>query len=167
MKKLIILVAVLNLLSCKDKKPLPGKPYQNDTANPGAPRPDSLISPPYTWEVLPGSGNNKLVINKIPVVAHTSLKLEDVLQRLNKKYEPLKIAVVKTSGDTLFVNVRPGKILTQEMGSTGADIFMTEATLNLCEVPAIHYVHYQFPPGDHAMPGTYSRKDFLDLYTPN
>ena len=162
MKKLLFLAFLTAVLfSCKDRKPAPGRPLQ-DTAGRIMPHPDSLVAPPYTWEVKPVGEHNRLILGKTPLASRSSL--EEVLAKLNKKYDPLKMSVIRVSGDTVFVRLRPAKLLTQEMGSTGADVYMTEATLNLCEVQDIHFVNYNFAAGDHATPGTYSKNDFIDLY---
>ncbi len=47
------------------------------------------------------------------------------------------------------------------MGTTGAAEFLATATLTLTEYDDIKLVNFVFDEGDHAVPGLYSRKDFL------
>jgi hypothetical protein len=125
--------------------------------------PDSAKWPHYFWEAVPDGESNRITLNKIPRTGNDSLTPKYMIGRLNKKYTDLKMSFIKLSGDTLFVRISPGRVLTQEMGSTGADIYMTEATLNLCEIKHVNYVSFKFLGGDHASPGTYSPKDFMDV----
>jgi len=68
---------------------------------------------------------------------------------------------VKISGDTIFVAIKESTYLTQQIGTAGAYDFMSTATYTLTELKGIRYVNYAFVEGDHAQPGTHSRKDFL------
>ncbi len=46
------------------------------------------------------------------------------------------------------------------MGSSGAETYLAEVTFNLTEINGINFIDIQFPEGDHASPGIYSRTDF-------
>ncbi len=48
------------------------------------------------------------------------------------------------------------------MGTTGADDYMSTTTFTLTELRGIKYVNFAFEEGDHAVPGTYSRKYYID-----
>ena len=67
---------------------------------------------------------------------------------------------VKISADTIFVQIKQSTHLTQQIGSTGAYVFMSTTVYTLTELKGIKYVNFNFEEGDHAQPGTYSRKDF-------
>jgi hypothetical protein len=47
------------------------------------------------------------------------------------------------------------------MGTTGARAFLSVATYTLTELKGIHYVDFDFIEGDHAVPGTYNRGEFV------
>jgi len=88
---------------------------------------------------------------------------EEVIDLLNERYaDIILLDLKKISGDTVFVKVEDAQYLTQQMGSTGAYGYMAEVTYSLTEVPGIDYVHFDFEEGDHATPGLYRRKDFLN-----
>lgn len=72
----------------------------------------------------------------------------------------IKLDFVKINGDTIFVAIKDSKYLTQQIGSTGSYVFMSTCTYTLTELKGIYFVNYNFEEGDHALPGTYSRKDF-------
>jgi hypothetical protein len=52
--------------------------------------------------------------------------------------------------------------ITQQMGTSGADDYMTTTTFTLTELKGIKYVNFDFEEGDHAVPGTYSRQYYID-----
>lgn len=66
------------------------------------------------------------------------------------------------SGDTLYVKIKESTFLTQQMGSAGADAYLSVATYTLTESKNVNYVHFDFEEGDHAIPGTYSRQYYID-----
>lgn len=150
------------LAGCINKQENKPEPVKGDSTHRQMIQPDSAVQPRYFWEAVPDGESNRITINKIPGAENDSLTPEYMIGRLNRKYTDLKMSFIKLSGDTLFVRISPGRILTQEMGTTGADIYMTEATLNLCEINHVNYVNFNFRGGDHASPGTYSPKDFMD-----
>lgn len=117
----------------------------------------------YFWEVVPDDKSNKLIIKKTQPVPGDSLTADNVIQWINSRYDHITLQFVKIAHDTLFVKIRNSNFLTQQMGSTGADIFITEATYNLSELNNIVYVYFDFKEGDHASPGTYSRGDFTNI----
>lgn len=148
---------------CVDKQNTTQQPVEGNSTRRQMIQPDSAKGHGYLWEAVPDGESNRITLNKIPVTGNDSLTPEYMIGRLNKKYADLKMSFIKLSGDTLFVRISPARILTQQMGTTGADIYMTEATLNLCEVKYVNYVNFNFRGGDHASPGTYSPTDFTDV----
>ncbi|HHT28317.1 MAG TPA: hypothetical protein GXZ82_13885, partial [Firmicutes bacterium] len=65
---------------------------------------------------------------------------------------------------TAYVRVLDEDLLTQRMGSTGAWHYLAVVTASLTSVPDIDSVDFVFKEGDHAVPGIYTREDFLDLW---
>lgn len=76
---------------------------------------------------------------------------------VNSTWPKVQIKYLKTSKDTIFIAIPDSEVLTQQMGTTGADEFMISTTYSFTELNGIEYVSYQFEPGDHANPGVYSR----------
>ncbi|WP_374166858.1 hypothetical protein [Arcticibacter sp. MXS-1] len=89
--------------------------------------------------------------------------VEAAIAAINKKYPQIKLQYVGRRGDTVVTRIPEASYLTQEIGTAGAEVYFAEATFSLTEVPAINAVTFNFEEGDHAMPGTYSRKSFEDL----
>ena len=72
----------------------------------------------------------------------------------------IKLVLIKTSNDTLYVSIPDSEFLGQRMGSAGAQAYMASTTYNLTELKNIKYVNFDMEAGDHASPGTYSRESF-------
>ena len=84
---------------------------------------------------------------------------------INKTYSEVQLKYDRISGDTVYVSIENAEWLTNRAGSSGAEQYLSFASLNLLEAKAVHYVTYVFTPGSHARPGTWSRKDFADWKT--
>jgi len=80
----------------------------------------------------------------------------------HKGGEKIHLDYLKSSNDTIFVTIKESTYLTQQMGTTGADDYMSTTTFTLTELRGIKYVNFAFEEGDHAVPGTYSRKYYID-----
>ena len=76
--------------------------------------------------------------------------------------EEIHLDFVKVSHDTIYVKIKESTYLTQSIGTTGTDEYISTTTYTLTELKNIKYVNYDFIIGDHVMPGTYSRKDFAN-----
>lgn len=107
-------------------------------------------------------------IKQVRVIEKDSLHYDNLINILNSKYsEKVKLDFVRLSNDTIFVKIKNSEYLTQGMGTTGADEYMIEATFTLTELSEIQFVNYDFEFGDHASPGTYNRKYYLDWIKEN
>lgn len=98
-----------------------------------------------------------------------TLRPERLVEFINSTREGniLKIQFKQVSNDTIFVKIENSEILTQKMGSTGALVYLSTTTFTLTELNGIEYVNFAFEEGDHAIPGTYSRKYYYDLHEEN
>ncbi len=94
-------------------------------------------------------------INEMPAI--------NVIQLLNNNFDSIQIDYVKTSHDTIYVHIPHSEMLTERMGSTGAESFLASATYSLTELKDIRYVNFDFVEGDHASPGVYSRDNFKNF----
>jgi hypothetical protein len=166
MNKLVFLLfPALILLACnrnKSKDVLTVK----DTLQMLPPKADSVSTKTdthYYWEAMPDDNSNRLIMKRTQPISNDSLTAANLISRLNSKYDHIRLQLVKISGDTIFVKIGQSNFLTQQMGSTGADMYLTEATYNLSELNNIGYVNFDFKEGDHAAPGTYSRSDFVNI----
>ncbi len=115
----------------------------------------------YSWEVsLNDSG--RLIIYKIEQGGPDTLTVEAVTGFMNKKYPNVQLQFVRTSGDTIYMSIPQATYLTQQMGSTGPQIYFADVVYNLTEIPGILYVGFDFEEGDHAAPGVLNRNSFSD-----
>lgn len=67
-------------------------------------------------------------------------------------------------GRTVYVSLRHGERLTQQMGSAGAAQYLAEATFTLTSLPGVDSVDFEFPEGDHARPGAYTRGSWAGVF---
>ena len=65
-----------------------------------------------------------------------------------------------TKKDTVFIYIPDSGVLTQQMGSAGAEQFMVSTTYSFTELIGITYVSFEFEFGDHANPGVYDRQSW-------
>lgn len=115
----------------------------------------------YFWE---SDINQKggLVVNRTYPIPADSLTTDLLLKRLNAVYPEVQLKYIRNSGDTLFLGIPKSKYLTQQMGSSGPELYFSEVVYNLTEVKGNSFIHFRFTQGDHAQPGTFSRTDFVN-----
>ncbi|MBL0358050.1 MAG: hypothetical protein IPP72_14790 [Chitinophagaceae bacterium] len=119
-----------------------------------------LIDAHYFWAADEGDSKG-LSMKKTRPVSADSLTASSMLGMLNSTYPEIQLAMVKTSGDTIFLKIDKSNYLTKQIGSTGAEAYLAEVTYNLTELSGINCVDIRFKQGDHAEPGTYARTDFV------
>ena len=90
-----------------------------------------------------------------------SRTLNQVIEMLNEQNPQIQIELGKTSNDTAYVIIENSDFLTQQCGTAGADSYLASVIYNLTEFKNIERVNFDFELGDHAVPGTYSKKDFI------
>lgn len=121
----------------------------------------TLPSPIWSYDY------NKDVAIKNRSMSNDSLNPRDLINLLNAENgDKLKLDFVKLSDDTIYVKIDSSTYMTQEMGTTGANSFMAIATYTLTELNGIKFVYFDFKEGDHAIPGTYTRKYFENRKVP-
>jgi len=94
---------------------------------------------------------------KFDSVKKDQKKLIELLNR----YKQIEIEFLRLAGDTIFVNVKNDEVLTEQLGTCGADEYLGIVVLTLTEIKGIGKVNFDFEEGSHASPGTYSRQSFL------
>lgn len=85
---------------------------------------------------------------------------ETLEQIINKAWPGVQIKFVRTSNDTAYISIADSKVLTQQMGSAGAESFMISTTFSFSELKDIHFVSFDFKEGDHGVPGVYNRNSW-------
>ena len=89
-----------------------------------------------------------------------NMSAKSLVQLINNYNNPINLEFVKTSHDTIYVRIPKSESLTENIGSTGAEMYIASTTYSLTELKGIKYVHYNFEEGDHASPGVYDRSMF-------
>ncbi len=86
-----------------------------------------------------------------------TLSGETLEKIINKSWPRVQIKFIGTSNDTAFISIPDSEVLTQQMGTTGAESFMISTTFSFTELNGIKYVSFDFEEGDHGVPGVYDR----------
>ncbi len=148
---LLIISACVTIIACNNKADQPGA--EDDSA---------AIIVKYSWQAGLNDSTGRLEMKKLEAEGPDSLSAAAVIDFLNNKYVNIKAVLLKTSGDTMYLNIPEATYLTQQMGSTGPILYFADAVYNLTEVPGIKYVNFDFEEGDHASPGILNRESFND-----
>ncbi|MDZ4794329.1 MAG: hypothetical protein SGI83_08650 [Bacteroidota bacterium] len=114
----------------------------------------------YLWQSSMNDSSGKLEMKKIP--SNDSLSAQSVINFLNTDNPNVKLELVKTSNDTIFLKIAESTYLTQQMGSSGPELYLAEVVYNLTELAGVKQVSLDFEEGDHATPGTFNRDSFKD-----
>jgi spore germination protein GerM len=151
MKKLSTLIFIsLLLASCGNNK-ADQPEVDDDTAS-------AAIT--YAWQASLNDSTGKMEIKKVEATDLDSLSPASLVAFINKKNSSIHLDIVKTSNDTVFLKIPDATYLTQQMGSSGADMYLAGVIYNLTELPGIKYINLDFEEGDHAAPGTFTRDSF-------
>ena len=89
--------------------------------------------------------------------------ISDAIEQINEipsVFGKPYLILVSVRNDTAFLKMENDYRLTEEMGSTGANEYLAILVFTLTEFESIECVHLDFEEGSHAIPGTYSRRDF-------
>lgn len=163
----ILLLAFFGLvLSCKDsKKEIPTKePLETYDEKPELKAEDSVkyrkaLLPVWEYNHNPGV-EMPLKLREIDAESVSAQYLIDIM---NFQYDgKVYMKYIQLSGDTLHVKIDNSTFLTQQMGTMGADAYLSVATYTLTELDYVNTVYFEFKEGDHAVPGNYSRKHYID-----
>ena len=115
---------------------------------------------PLPWVSDFDTVKNEFYLKQQRKVDSAAVSAESLIADLNAAWENVQLQFVKISNDTIYVAIPDSEVLGQQMGSAGAQAYMASTTYNLTELPGVTYVNYNMKAGDHASPGTFSRKSF-------
>lgn len=162
-KTIFILGFFLIIIGCTDTKQ--AKPALDESAK------DTVLADSYEnsfvyneSEAIWGfvidtvTGNEKLT--QLKPVEKDALTAEMIEKIINKTWPRVQIKYLGTSNDTALISIPDSEILTQQMGSAGADGFMVSTVYSFTEINGIKHVSFDFEAGDHASPGVYNRNSW-------
>jgi hypothetical protein len=153
---LLALLVTCLFASCNNKSDQPST--EEDTA---------LAPTHFIWQSYLNDSTGKMELMPSWEIDNDSLQPSLVVDQLNRAnqqtgYGKIPLVFVRSSGDTVYVKIPDATYLTQQMGSTGPNLFLSGVVYTLTALPGMNYVSFDFEEGDHASPGTYSRESFKD-----
>lgn len=119
---------------------------------------------PLPYIVQYDDNTGKFNIDKNPAAETVVYTSEAVANALNHKYAEIQLRVGERRNDTLDLHIDSSFYLTQSIGSAGANNYLAEATFAFTTIDSVNVVNFKFEPGDHAMPGPYTRRFFDDFH---
>jgi TolA-binding protein len=88
-------------------------------------------------------------------------ELNDWFIALNPQLESPGLALEGIDGDTAVVSLAQSNVVTEQMGSTGAQCYFAGVTFSLTSFETIDHVRFEIKEGSHGGPGRYDRTDFV------
>jgi len=149
MKNYLFLFLMFIWLGCEEKK----KTVQEDES----PRwfdTDTLI----LWDVDASAASRK----KIYRLKDSLTIIQPVINGINQTWPEGQLIIDRHNNDTLYVRPADPEWLTEKIGNTGAEQYMSFAAMNLLEVKGVRVVCFDLPQGTHAAPGCWTNEDFRD-----
>lgn len=157
--KFIYFASLILLAAChQDSKQTSSTQQDTLVAEKPAAKPAQIAEAP--WSAKLDTVTQKFKMTPSAMVNTQDLDPDNVCKALNAKYPEIIAHFVRQSTDTVFVKIPDATYLTQSAGSTGAEIYMAEATYSFTQIPGVNFVNFDFAEGDHAAPGTFKRGDF-------
>lgn len=119
---------------------------------------------PLPYIVQYDDNTGKFNIDKNPASESVAYTAEALANALNHKYAEIQLRVGDRRNDTLDLHIDSSFYLTQSIGSAGANNYLAETTYAFTTLDSVKVVNFNFEPGDHAMPGPYTRRFFDDFH---
>jgi hypothetical protein len=119
-------------------------------------------SEPGVWRIeWEGEGATRPRLVLARKLDREKLTPRSLARELDRDFAP-GLEYVGTRDATVYLRIRNAELLTQRSGSFGAAAHLAEATFTMTSLEGIDRVHFDFPEGDHASPGFYSRSSFVE-----
>lgn len=88
--------------------------------------------------------------------------IQPVINGINQIWPEGKLMVDHQNNDTLNVRLADPLWLTERIGNTGAEQYLTFSAMNLLEIKGIKVVCFVLPEGTHASSSCWDSRDFSD-----
>lgn len=112
------------------------------------------------WQATLNDSTGKMEMKRVSIEGADNSNPQRILASINDEYPEIRLDFLRISHDTAFLKIDDAHYLTQQMGSTGSQMYIAGLVYNLTENPDVHFVNMNFEEGDHAQPGTFSRETF-------
>jgi hypothetical protein len=158
---LISVVLILLVIGCTTRQQGNGVP--DDLDDKSVVRTESSVvheSLEAIWKFDFNQQTEAYEVTQLRSVDKETLTGETLEKIINKAWPKVQIKFIRTSNDTAYITIADSKVLTQQMGSAGAESFMISTTFSFTELKGIHFVSFDFEEGDHAIPGVYNRNSW-------
>jgi hypothetical protein len=162
-KAIFILGFIFIIISCTETKQV--KPVLDDSAKKAVLADSFENSFVYNeseaiWGIVIDTFTGDEELKQLKPVEKEVLTGETMEKIINKTWPRVQIKYIKASNDTAFITIPESEVLTQQMGSAGAESFMVSTVYSFTEIKGIKYVSFDFEFGDHASPGVYNRNSW-------
>jgi len=116
---------------------------------------------PALWACDEGA-NQGVRVKELPSASPETMvqELNDWFKALNPEFESPGLALKGMDGDTAVVSLAQSNVVTEQMGSTGAQCYFAGVTFSLTSFESIDHVRFDIKEGNHGGPGRYDRADF-------
>ncbi len=164
MKKAIFITGfVLIILGCsntKQAKPAVDEP-SNETVMAGSNESSFVYNESEAiWGIVIDTLTGEEELKQLKPVDKEALTGEMMEKIINKSWPRVQVKYLGMSNDTAFILIPDSEVLTQQMGSAGAQSFMVSTVYSFTEIKGIKFVSFNFEMGDHASPGVYIRNSW-------
>lgn len=165
MKKFILLAVITVLISCNGNKDKESNSSVNEVIIEDSLSNDSTntYNPETKLYVWKADYDYTKVQNTS--IQPSQLNADSLIKGLNGLYENVFLQKEKISGDTIYTYISNSEYLSNQMGSTGAEVYIADAVLNLAEVPGVKYVSIKMKEGSHAQSGVWTKQNFEQYKT--
>lgn len=122
----------------------------------------SVLSDPLEaiWGYEFNQHTEEFEVTQLRSVDSDTLTGETLEKIINNSWPKVQIRYIRTSKDTVYISIPDSKVLTQQMGSAGAESFMVSTTYSFTELNGVYHVSFDFEEGDHGVPGVYKRNSW-------
>ncbi len=162
MKNRLILIGLIILISSCNLAQRDDRVSEDITDKSEIDKESSVVyeSSDAIWKYGFNQQTEEFEVTKLRPVDKQTLTGEKLENIINKNWPGVQIKFIGTSNDTAFISIPESEVLTQRMGSAGAESFMVSTTYSFTELIGINHVSFGFEEGDHAIPGAYHRNSW-------
>jgi ABC-type glycerol-3-phosphate transport system substrate-binding protein len=148
-RSLFIMAACMLAIACNNKSD--STEEDDDT---------TVTTENFYWQSQLNDSTGMLEMMK--VTTSDSISPQAIVAFLNKEHPNIQLEYTHSSNDTVYLRIPDAFYLTQQMGSSGPQMYLSKVVYNFTELPGIKEVTLDFEEGDHASPGTFNRESFKD-----